>query len=122
MLGLWAAVFTLIVFPILRDLKYIFFRVWVPLSVPILYPRLNVDVNKCKQEPGSKIAQNSNLKTTQVQLVSVSVLLYFTVSPIDFYFSTLLSLYMFSCLSNSLLDISYLIVKFHANISMLLCM
>ena len=43
----------------------ILLRVWVPLSVPVLYPRLNVDVNKCKHEPGSKIAQNSNLKTTQ---------------------------------------------------------
>ena len=53
---------------------------------------------KCKQEPGSEIAQNSNLKTSQVQLVSVSVLLYFTVSPIDLYFSTLnviISLFMF---------------------------
>ena len=81
----------------------ILLRVWVPLSVPVLYPRLNVDVNKCKQEPGSKIAQNINLKTTQIQLVSVSVLLYFTVSPIDFYFWTLMSLYIFSCLSNSLI-------------------
>ena len=105
----------------IEGLKYLCL-VWVPLSVPVLYLRLNVDVNKCKQEPGSKIAQNINLKTTQIQLVSVSMLLYFTVSPIDFHFSTLMSLYIFSCLSNSLLDILYLIVQFHANISILLCM
>ena len=37
----------------------------MPLSVPVLYLRLNVDMNKCKHEPGSKIAHNINLKTTQ---------------------------------------------------------
>ena len=62
MLGSWISVFTLIVVHFNRnETWYQYLRVGVPLFVPVLYPRLNVDVNKCKQEPGSKIAQNISL-------------------------------------------------------------